>query len=214
MKQQSPFIQKFAELPISLRLFPLSKAVVLPGTHLPLNIFEPRYLNMVRDAIRSDQLIGMIQPKQSEPSEELFKVGCAGRITSYEEKPDGRIELVLTGVCRFAIKEELSATRGYRMASVDWSNFSSDYEEYQTPAASDVVTFKAHLRSYLNRHQISADWAVLDALAIDDLANSLLSYLPLSVEDKQIILEAKTFPERLVIFSAIIDEASDPGVTH
>jgi Lon protease-like protein len=104
---------------------------------LPLNIFEPRYLNMINDALGGHRMIGMIQPDPAAGSEsEVFRTGCAGRITQYRETADCRIEMVLTGVCRFDLVEELSTTRGYRMIVPDWSRFSEDYADISRPKGS------------------------------------------------------------------------------
>lgn len=215
MKKKSPFMQRFDELPTSLRIFPLPNAVFLPGGHLPLNIFEPRYLNMVRDAMQSDQLIGMIQPLDDEPPFNLYTVGCAGRITRYEEKNDGRIELVLTGLCRFELEQELATTRGYRMIVPMWDRFTQDLESQSAPAAEATMSFKAALHAYLQRNEIEADWQMLDALNVEDLSNSLLSYLPLDPGDKQILLEADNFSTRLTAFTAILEgDADSSNVTH
>ncbi len=100
-------MQQFEQLPDTLPVFPLTNAVVMPGGHLPLNIFEPRYLNMLQDAMERHRLIGMIQPRDESPNPDLYSVGCAARITRYEETNDGRLEVSLTGLCRFEIKEEL-----------------------------------------------------------------------------------------------------------
>lgn len=215
MKQKSPFIQRFDELPNSLRIFPLVNAVFLPGGHLPLNIFEPRYLNMVRDAMQSDQLVGMIQPLDNSPPLDLYSVGCAGRITRYEEKNDGRIELVLSGLCRFEIEEELTTTRGYRMVVPIWDRFTQDLEAPTAPQAQTTLQFKSALRAFLQRNDIQADWQMLDALNVEDLSNSLLSYLPLDPGDKQILLEADGLAHRLTVFTAILEGDAKPNpVTH
>lgn len=215
MRQKSPFMQRFDELPNSLRIFPLPNAVFLPGGHLPLNIFEPRYLNMVRDAMRSDQLVGMIQPLENSPPFDLYSVGCAGRITRYEEKNDGRIELVLSGLCRFEIEEELATTRGYRMITPAWNRFKSDLAAAIAPEARTTLQFKTALQAYLQRNDIQADWQMLDALNVEDLSNSLLSYLPLDPSDKQILLEADGLAHRLTVFTAILEgDAKRKPITH
>lgn len=215
MKKKSPFMQKFDELPNSLRIFPLPNAVFLPGGHLPLNIFEPRYLNMIRDSMRSDQLIGMIQPREGSPSSDLFSVGCAGRITRYEEKNDGRLELVLSGLCRFEIQDELSTTRGYRLVVPNWTAFENDLCAPILPDTQATLLFKGALRAYLASKDIQADWPMLDALNVEDLANSLLSYLPLDSGDKQMLLEADNLSNRLTVFTAILQGDSSPSkVTH
>jgi Lon protease-like protein len=215
MRLKSPFMQRYEELPATLRIFPLANAVFLPGGHLPLNIFEPRYVNMVRDAMRSDQLIGMIQPRNEEPSKDLFSVGCAGRIIRYEEKNDGRIELILAGVCRFEVDQELSTTRGYRLVEPSWQRFANDFEIHIPAKAETTLAFKSALRAFLSKKEIAADWKMLDALSVEDLANSLLSYLPISPEDKQILLEAESLPNRLLAFTAILEgDGGSSQVTH
>ena len=118
------------QLPDVLPVFPLANAVVLPGGYLPLNIFEPRYLNMVQDAMEGHRLVGMVQPRDDSTKPELYQVGCAGRVTRYYETQDGRLEIVLSGLCRFRIGEELSTTRGYRLIKPDWSEFEIDYADF------------------------------------------------------------------------------------
>ncbi|CAG0947976.1 partial Lon protease 2, partial [Anaerolineae bacterium] len=126
-----PFSLPFDQLPASLPIFPLPHAVAMPGCQLPLNIFEPRYLKMVFDALGDQRLIGMVQPELSAADAKtlaLYKTGTAGRITFFNETSDGRLLVVLTGVCRFDIVEEIPTTRGYRRALVDWSRFRCDHE--------------------------------------------------------------------------------------
>ena len=207
---QSPFMQEFNELPKTLRIFPLSGAVLVSGSHLPLNIFEPRYVNMVRDAMRTDQLIGMIQPCEERPPYNLYSVGCAGRISRYQEFPDGRIEIELTGVCRFGVAQELSSTRGYRMIVPGWSNFEQDYadESYCDEQCSSV--FKAVLRGYFENKNIKTDWNSMDNLDAEALTKSLFGYLPLSSEDKQIILEAEDMATRVRVFTAVLNGEQRP----
>ena len=108
----SPFMQSYQELPSTVAIFPLSGVVLLPRARLPLNIFEPRYLNMIQDAMQGQRLIGMIQPS-SDQSDDLQQVGCAGRITHYAETNDGRLEIILSGLCRFRIAQELPTVRMY-----------------------------------------------------------------------------------------------------
>ena len=122
MKNHSPFSQPFELLPTTLPVFPLSSAVVLPRGLLPLNIFEPRYLNMIKDAMQGEQLIGMIQPQDNKTGSTLVKVGCAARIIRYEETSDGRLEILLAGLCRFEVREEISSMRGYRLIAVSYTH--------------------------------------------------------------------------------------------
>ena len=131
----NPFHPPFERLPATLPLFPLSGAVVMPGCQLPLNIFEPRYLNMVFDAMGSERLIGMMQVEPAGPvpqGSKLYAVGTAGRIVSLSETQDGRLLIVLSGVCRYRLSGEIPTTRGYRRATVDWEPYRIDYDADQT----------------------------------------------------------------------------------
>jgi hypothetical protein len=209
MKKLPPFMQQYDQLPDSLPIFPLPNSVVLPGGQLPLNIFEPRYLNMVNDAMEKYRLIGLIQPRDESSKPELFDVGCAARITKYEETIDGRLEIVLSGLCRFKIKDELSTTRGYRLVLPDWTEFESDYDEDEEPSEESVSLFKSVLKNYFVQNNMEADWGLLDQLGADQMANSFINYLPISDEDKQILVEADTLKNRLRAFTAILANTKD-----
>jgi len=205
MATRSPFLQKFDQLPNTLPLFPLGNAILLPNGYLPLNIFEPRYLNMIDDAMTSNRLIGMIQPREDAEDSGLYSVGCAGRINRYEETNDGRVEIVLTGLCRFRITQELSSVRGYRLVLPDWAPFEQDYETSTNPDANSVLMFNTALEIYLREKQLDADWRVLEKLGIENLVNTLLNYLPLASNDKQIIIESNTLEHRVTAFTAILE---------
>lgn len=213
MKNQSPFMQAFDHLPATLPIFPLSNAIMLPGGNLPLNVFEPRYLNMLQDAMRSDQLIGMIQPRDDTEKSTLFDVGCAGRITRYEENQDGRVEIGLTGLCRFQIQEELTSTRGYRLVVPNWSAYTCDYEEQKPASELASVSFRVALKSYFSENNMDADWTMLEKLNVEELASSLFGFLPLSVEDKQLLVEIDSFSDRLTAFTAVLENSSKPTTT-
>ena len=205
MKKHSPFMQTFERLPSTLPIFPLANAMMFPGGNLPLNIFEPRYVNMLEDAMRSEQLVGMIQPRDKSEKPALFEVGCAGRVTRYEENYDGRIEIVLTGLCRFQVVEELASTRGYRLIVPDWSRYECDYDVQEPASEAAGVAFKNSLKGYFNSNDMDADWETLEKLDIEDLANSLFSFLPMTAEDKQLLVEIDRFAERLTAFTAILE---------
>lgn len=213
MKKHSPHMQTFDRLPPSLPIFPLNNAMMFPGGNLPLNIFEPRYVNMLKDAMRSDQLIGMIQPRDDSEKAVLFDVGCAGRITRYEESQDGRIEVVLTGLCRFKIQEELASTRGYRLVVPDWTAFDCDYDVQEPASEIATISFKTALKSYFNENNMEADWTMLERLDVEELANSLFSFLPITQEDKQLLVEIDTFAERLTAFTAVLGNSSQQSST-
>ncbi len=208
-------MQNYVQLPETLPIFPLANAVVLPGGHLPLNIFEPRYLNMVQDAMDSHHLIGMIQPRDDSAKPNLFQIGCAGRITRFEEIPDGRLEIVLTGLCRFRLAEELSTTRGYRLIRPDWSDFAEDFNAVKEPEELDKSEFNSALKAYLDQNELHADWEILEKLTSEELTNSLVSVLPLNDADKQMLIETDTFSHRLRAFTAILEGNSKiTGLRH
>ena len=211
---RSAFIQSHAQLPDTLPVFPLSNAVLLPGGGLPLNIFEPRYLRMVEDALQGDRLVGMIQPRDDGDVPALCDVGCAGRITQYAETGDGRLQIVLTGVCRFRIAEEFPSVRGYRLVQPDWSLFGHDYDD-EVVSESQLRLFKAVLRSYLEEQKMQVDWELLDKLDVTQLSSSLVSVLPLAADEKQLLLESPDLGQRLTLFSSLLGaSASAVGTRH
>ena len=188
---RSPFFPIFADLPADLPIFPLPGAVVMPGVQLPLNVFEPRYLNMVSDALAGSHLIGMIQPTSEtllDDVPEIHRIGCAGRITSYSETPDGRIVLVLTGICRFQVRTELAGQNGYRRVSVDWERFAADCHDEPVTIA-DRNGFLRSLRSYCTLRGVEVPWDDVQKMPDADLVNLLCAHLPLSPEDKQALVE-------------------------
>ena len=200
------FTLPFEQLPESLPIFPLPHAIVMPGCQLPLNIFEPRYLNMVLDALAEQRLIGMIQPELSASDEKtlaLYKTGTAGRITFFNETSDNRLMVVLTGVCRFDIREEIPTTRGYRRVQVDWSRFRCDTVE-DTVTEMERGHFLQQLRNYCNFKHLDIEWPVLEHVGMLDLINRLTCVLPLEVAERQLLIEAVTLPERLEILSMLL----------
>lgn len=207
---QHPFLPRFSELPAELPIFPLAGAVVMPGVQLPLNIFEPRYLDMVQDSLASDHLLGMIQPTSETLTEDrpaLHRIGCAGRITSYSETGDGRIILVLTGVCRFQVKREIDERRGYRRIAADWGRFATDCHETADRIA-DRDGFLISLKSYCKLRGVEIPWDDIEKMADTDLTNLLCAHLPLSPEDKQALIETIPTGERAALMRGLPDMAS------
>lgn len=210
----SPFLPRFVDLPGEIPAFPLAGAIVMPGIQLPLNIFEPRYLNMVQDALGSDHLVGMIQPLTGQEDLEvpvLHKVGCAGRITSYSETNDGRIVIVLTGVCRFEFLGELEERHGYRQVRAGWDRFAQDFLSEQEGIV-NRDRFLASLRNYVRPRGVEIPWDDLKAMADLDLINLLTAHLPLAPEDKQALIETNTLRDRAELMRGLMDMASASSV--
>jgi Lon protease-like protein len=203
----TPFMPSFDQLPAALPIFPLTGAVVMPGVGLPLNIFEPRYLNMVADAMNGHHMFGMMQPdpSKSERPQVVFQTGCAGRITSYHETEDGRMELILTGVCRFRVSEELKGTRGYRVVVPDWKPFRIDYEARKGAAINNRDRLLYLLRHYFLSRELETDWQNITAIPSNQLVNSLTTALPLSNMEKQAMLEAVSPQDRVDTLIAALE---------
>lgn len=190
------------ELPDVLAVFPLEGALLLPRARLPLNIFEPRYLAMVDDALKSDhRLIGMVQPKrprhdgESEPP--IYKVGCAGRITNFSETDDGRYLLALTGVQRFAISQEIESFKPFRRVAPDWRVFSEDLDEATDEASEqDRQSFLDLLQRYFAAAELTADWESLSKADYETLVNAIAMLCPFAPQEKQALLEARSLEDR------------------
>lgn len=210
MQPKSPFTQPFEKLPETLPIYPLDNAL-LPGGELPLEIFEPRYLNLINDSIKSHQLIGMVQPIDDRPEPALHDVGCAGRIRQYRERKSGRIDVMLSGVCRYRIIEELSTMRGYRLIRPDWSRYSHDYDvEMIDPEK--VLQFNRSLRAYFDRNDIEVDWDLLQKLEVEEVVSNLVLILKLASDEKQLLLESPTVNQRLDAFKSILEPKNETVV--
>ena len=198
-------------VPAVIPVFPLPGALLLPRGQMPLNIFEPRYLAMIDDALRSgDRLIGMIQPDPTRPGADpdkphLFQVGCVGRMTQFAESGDGRYLIQLTGVARFRIAEELSVATPYRQCRVTYQPFGDDF----TPRmGEDEVDRKALLRaltSFLKSNNLKADWEGIENAPNEALVNALAMMSPYDAAEKQALLEAPDLKTRAEILVAVTE---------
>jgi Lon protease-like protein len=199
--------RKVSDLPALIPVFPLDGALLLPGSQLPLHIFEPRYLNMIDDAMSGARLIGMIQTRdggeRTKPN--LAAVGCAGRVTAYAETGDGRYMITLTGVCRFGAEEELPAMTPYRQVRPEFSRWAADLEERDEKVQLDRKFFLAVLRRYLDARTIEVDWEAARQAPEGALINSLAMGLPLDRAEKQALLEAETLSERARVLTALLE---------
>ncbi|HEY2707801.1 MAG TPA: LON peptidase substrate-binding domain-containing protein [Caulobacteraceae bacterium] len=205
--------RKVTDLPALIPVFPLDGALLLPGCQLPLQIFEPRYIEMIDDAMSGSRLVGMIQTASGggRGKPKLADVGCVGRITTYAETGDGRYMITLTGICRFVGSEELASTTPYRQVRPDFETFATDLDEADEEIALDRPLFLDILRRYLDHKGLEVEWEAARAAPAGALINSLAMGLPLDPPEKQALLEAQTLDERGRALIALlqIDAAGD-----
>jgi Lon protease-like protein len=198
------------DLPGTLPVFPLTGVLLLPRGRLPLNIFEPRYLAMIDDSLRSHRLIGMIQPLNDDNSDPpaLRAVGCAGRIISFNESEDGRYIITLGGITRFRVGSELSAATPYRQVQPQFDEFAADLTPVKLSHDSiDRPRLLNALRRYLDANKLKADWAGIENAEIEGLVNSLCMISPFGPTEKQALLEAPGLRDRADALTTLIEMA-------
>jgi len=196
-----------ADLPEVMPIFPLPGALLLPRARLPLNIFEPRYLAMLDDTLKTEhRLIGMVQPIEDSGSPpRLQKIGCAGRVTSLSETEDGRYLIALTGVSRFRIREELEGFTPYRRVRPEWPDFAADLKGPESDPGFDRDRFLTLLGRYFEVQHLSSDWDSLREADTEMLINSLSIMCPFAVEEKQALLEAPRLGDRRDTLVALLE---------
>ncbi len=204
-----------ADLPDVLPLFPLPGALLLPRARLPLNIFEPRYLAMLEEVLKAPlRLIGMIQPlatAEARLSGRLHQVGCAGRVTAFQETEDGRYLITLSGVSRFRVLEEVEGFAPYRRARVDWARFGSDLGRAEPDEGFNRAAFLEVLARYFEAAHLSSDWDSLKEAEEELLINSLSILCPFDPEEKQALLEAPTLANRRETLVTLMEFALRSG---
>lgn len=206
--------RKIADLPATLAVFPLPGALVFPRWQLPLNIFEPRYLNMIDDAMAGSRLIGMVQAAGgSKARPGLADVGCAGRITSYAETPDGRYLITLTGICRFRVARELEVTTPYRQVAPDWKPYGGDLAPAPEGDGRVRRALVLAFRHYASANNIEADWGAMEEASFETLVHALASGCPFEPAEKQALLEARNLEARAEALTALLEFGSAPGGT-
>ena len=188
------------KFPKIIPIFPLSNFIIFPKTSVPLNIFEPRYIDMINDSMKSNKFIGMIQPKnsnnnQSEPI--LHDIGCLGKITSFKETEDGRYLIELKGLIRFKILQEIKNSRAYREYEIDFRDFNQDLEEKNEDLKfSDLEIIFKDLKSLFEARGFIINWKELEKQSLDETINALAMASPFTLEEKQVLLEAKNLTAR------------------
>ena len=187
-------------LPKKLPIFPLSNFIFFPKTSIPLNIFEPRYLQMINDSIKKDQIIGMIQPKiknKKSKKPEIYSIGCAGKITDFKETKDKRIELVLNGISRFKVLEELNNNKLYRECNVNFELFKNDLSENEKEINfQDLEFLFKDLKTFLQKKNYILDWQELKNQNLHQVINTFCMISPISLEEKQMLLESESLEDR------------------
>jgi Lon protease-like protein len=197
------------EMPDSVPLFPLAGALLLPRGQMPLNIFEPRYLDMVDAALKSDRIIGMIQPVSEQPDEtappRLSRIGCAGRITQFADTGDGRYLISLTGLCRFTLVGEVVSSQKYRQGRIDVSAFADDFREGLGEREVDRADLIRTLKAYVQAEDLEINWAEVNTAPTEALVNALAMMCPFGPREKQALLEAADLQSRAAILVAITE---------
>ncbi|MGX5733897.1 LON peptidase substrate-binding domain-containing protein [Bosea thiooxidans] len=210
------------DCPEVIPLFPLSGALLLPRGQMPLNIFEPRYLAMIDDALKGERVIGMIQPEPETGRQPeippLLRVGCLGRITQFAETGDGRYIITLTGISRFRVHDELSVTTPYRQGRVDYGEFAADFVARIGEEEVDRKGLLKALRDFAKANELKIDWKGVNEAPNEALVNALSMMCPFGPREKQALLEARTLKDRAEVLVAITEielarGGNDPDTT-
>jgi Lon protease-like protein len=196
------------DLPNEIPVFPLSNFIIFPKTTVPLNIFEPRYIDMINDSMKSNKLIGMIQPKTSNIKQikpELHEVGCLGKITSFRETEDGRFLIEIKGLIRFRKITELDTKNKYRVLKINYEDFYQDLENNKENLKfSDLELIFKDLKSLFEKRGFIINWKALEKQSLDETINALAMASPFSLEEKQVLLEARNLDNRKEKISQIL----------
>ena len=199
------------DLPKKIPIFPLSNFIIFPKTTVPLNIFEPRYVEMVNDSMKSNKFIGMVQPKTLKNLDNskipvLHKIGCLGKITSFKETSDGRYLIELKGVIRFEIKKEINSGNKYREVEINYDNFLHDLgEKKEDLKFSDLELIFKDFKTLFEKRGFIINWRALEKQSLDETINALAMTSPFSLEEKQVLLEAKNLNTRKTKIAEILN---------
>jgi len=200
-------MKKIENLPNIISVFPLSNFIIFPNTSVPLNIFEPRYIKMIDDSMKSDRIIGMVQPKKIKKEiPDLYSVGCAGRITSFNETDDGRYLIVINGISRFKIINEINNGKPYRECEINFQEYIDDLKNsYNKINFSDLELIFKNLKSLFERKGYIINWKEIEKQSLDQTINTLAMASPFSLEEKQVLLETSNIEKRKIELEKILN---------
>ena len=208
---------KLEDLPKKIPIFPLSNFIIFPKTTVPLNIFEPRYIQMIDDSMKSNRYIGMIQPKKSGDLKkpDLHKVGCIGKITSFNETEDGRYLIVLNGVCRYEVINEVSSDKLYRECEIEFKNFSKDLVEQEEQIKfAELKQVFSKLKNLFEQQGYQINWRDLENQSVEQTINTLSMASPFTLEEKQILLDTENLKARKNKLEEILMTYSNYSLTN
>ena len=199
---------KKEDLPKKIAVFPLSNFIIFPKTTVPLNVFEPRYIDMINDSMKSNKLIGMIQPKKLEKTDfspKLHEIGCMGKIISFKEEENGRFLIELKGLIRFQISKEIKLEKKYREFEINFENFIEDLNtKKENIKFSDLELIFKDLKSLFEKRGFVVNWKALEKQSLDETINALAMASPFTLEEKQVLLEARNLDMRKTKISEIL----------
>ena len=200
-------MEKYKKLPKIISVFPLSNFIIFPNTSVPLNIFEPRYIEMIDNSMKTDRIIGMIQPKkQKDGIPQLYNVGCAGKITSFNETEDGRYLIVINGISRFKILKEINNNKPYRECEISFDEYIEDTKEnYNEIKFTDLELIFKNLKTLFKKKGYSINWKELEKQSLDQTLNALVMASPFSLEEKQALLETININKRKIELEKILN---------
>jgi len=200
-------MEKYKKLPKIISVFPLSNFIIFPNTSVPLNIFEPRYIEMIDNSMKTDRIIGMIQPKKQKGGiPQLYNVGCAGKITNFNETEDGRYLIIINGISRFKILKEINNNKPYRECEVSFDEYIEDTKEnYNEIKFTDLELIFKNLKTLFKKKGYSINWKELEKQSLDQTLNALVMASPFSLEEKQALLETININKRKIELEKILN---------
>ena len=199
-------MKKIIDLPKKISVFPLSNFIIFPNTSVPLNIFEPRYIEMIDDSMKTNRIIGIVQPKNKKKIPDLYSIGCAGKITSFNETNNGRYLIVIKGISRFKISKEINNNKPYRECEVSFEEYNKDLiENFNEIKFTDLELIFKNLKSLFKKKGYMINWKELEKQSLDQTINTLVMASPFSLEEKQILLETIDINNRKIELEKILN---------